>query len=74
MVRSLLTATARAGTSTTSHTPKFTSVAERSISVSKSTGAQQDKDVNAKGKIIGFDELYIAFNLKTGPGRATSPW
>jgi hypothetical protein len=25
--------------------------------------------VNAKGKVIGFDELYIAFNLKTGTGK-----
>jgi hypothetical protein len=49
-----------------SHTLKFTSVTERSVNFSKTTSAQQDRDLNSKGKIIGFDELYFAFNLKTG--------
>jgi hypothetical protein len=57
-----------ASTRTTTHTLAFTSVTERSITLAKTTGAQQDNDVNAHGKIIGFDELYIAFNLKTGAG------
>lgn len=51
------------------HTLRFTSVTERSINFSQSTGGQQDRDVNGKGKVIGFDELYIAFNLKTGVGK-----
>ncbi len=51
-----------------SHTLRFTSVTERSLNFSKTTSAQQDKDVNKKGKIVGFDELYIAFDLNTGTG------
>jgi hypothetical protein len=54
---------------TTSHTLKFTSVTDRSISFTKTTGAQQDRDVNAKGKLIGFDQLYSTFNVKTGTGK-----
>jgi hypothetical protein len=49
-----------------SHTLKFTSVTERSVDFSKTTSAQQDRDLNNKGKVIGFDELYFSFNLKTG--------
>jgi hypothetical protein len=53
-----------------SHTLKFTSVTERSVNFSKTTAAQQDRDLNSKGKIIGFDELYFAFNLKTGVAKS----
>jgi hypothetical protein len=49
-----------------SHTLKFTSVTERSVDFSKTRSAQQDRDLNNKGQVIGFDELYFSFNLKTG--------
>jgi hypothetical protein len=45
-------ASAHSGT----HTLKFFAVAVKSITFTKSTGAQQDTDVSA-GKAIGFDEL-----------------
>jgi hypothetical protein len=48
---------------------KFTSVTERSVTFTKTAGGQQDRDLNAKGKAIGFDELYSSFNLKTGVGK-----
>ncbi len=48
------------------HTLKFTSVTERSVNFSKTTSAQQDRDLNNKGKVIGFDELYFAFDMKAG--------
>ena len=57
-----------ASTQTTTHTLKFTSVSGPGINFSKSTAGQQDKDLNSKGKLIGFDELYLTFNMKTGAG------
>jgi hypothetical protein len=51
------------------HTLKFTSVTERSVTFTKTAGGQQDRDLNDKGKVIGFDELYSSFNLKTGVGK-----
>jgi hypothetical protein len=57
---------ALASTQVITHTLKFTSVTEQSLTLSKSAGAQQDKDLNAQGKIIGFDELYVAFTFATG--------
>lgn len=45
------------------HTLKFTSVEGKSIMFSKRTGAQQDRDVNKAGKLIGFDELYFKASL-----------
>lgn len=53
---------------TTSHTLTFTSVTERSVDLSKTSNAQQDRDV-VKGKVIGFDELYSTFNPKTGSAK-----
>jgi hypothetical protein len=41
------------------HTLKFTSVQKQSIELSKMSGGQQDTDVNAKGKAVGFDMLYF---------------
>ena len=68
------------------HTLKFISVQKQSIPLSKTSGGQQDNDVNAKGKAVGFDTLYFAFSsastatvyatfdaaggFSTGPARA----
>jgi hypothetical protein len=46
-------ATAQSGT----HTLKFISVTGKSIMLTKGSGAQQDADVNAAGKTVGFDML-----------------
>jgi hypothetical protein len=43
-----------------STTLKFISVQKASVGFTKATGGQQDTDVNAKGKTIGFDMLYYA--------------
>jgi hypothetical protein len=43
-----------------STTLKFVSVEKASVFFGKTALAQQDTDVNAKGKTIGFDELYVA--------------
>ena len=43
-----------------STTLKFISVTKASVTFSKTTFGQQDTDVNATGKIIGFDVLYFA--------------
>jgi hypothetical protein len=39
------------------HTLKFISVEKKSIEFTKTTGGQQDTDLNAKGKTVGFDML-----------------
>jgi hypothetical protein len=49
----------------TTHTLKFTAVTEKSANFSRNSGAQQEMDVNGKGKIIGFDNVYFQFNPKT---------
>lgn len=59
----LIPAVASAHNST--HTLKFTSVTQRSVMFSTTTGAQQDRDMS-KGKIIGFDQLYFTVNPATG--------
>lgn len=46
-----------ASASSATHTLKFISVTKKSIMFTKTTGAQQDTDVNATGKTIGFDML-----------------
>jgi hypothetical protein len=50
------------------HTLRFVSVTKNSVAFSKTTAAQQDTDVNAKGQVIGFDQLWLSFNPKTGRG------
>jgi hypothetical protein len=51
------------------HTLKFISVEKASVALSKTMFAQQDTDVNAKGTVIGYDELYIAVaSASTGDG------
>ncbi len=49
-------ASAHSGTQTL----QFISVTGKNIGFTKATGASQDTDVNAKGKIVGFDMLYYA--------------
>ena len=43
-----------------STTLKFVSVQKAMVTFSKTTFGQQDTDLNATGKTIGFDELYLA--------------
>ena len=61
---------AAASAHTTSHTLKFISVTKKSAMFTKTTGGQQDTDVNAKGKIVGFDMLY--FKLTSPHGSAVN--
>jgi hypothetical protein len=49
-------------------TLRFVSVTKNSVQFSKTTAAQQDTDVNGKGQVIGFDQLWLSFNPKTGRG------
>jgi hypothetical protein len=49
-------------------TLKFISVTKDARQLSASTAAQQDTDVSAAGKFVGFDDLYLVFNAKTGAG------
>lgn len=56
---------AAASTSTATHTLKFISVSKASVNFSKTTGAQQDTDVNSKGKVVGYDMLYFSIISKT---------
>ncbi len=49
-------ASAHSGTTTL----KFTAVQKATIMFSKTTEAIQDTDVNAVGKTVGFDMLYVA--------------
>ena len=51
--------------SAASHTLKFVSVEKKSIMFTKTTGAQQDTDINALGKTVGFDMLYFAATSTT---------
>ncbi len=54
------------------HTLKFVSVTNKSIRLTKTSGAQQDTDVNAAGKTVGFDMLYFAAaSASTGAVNAT---
>jgi hypothetical protein len=48
------------------HTLTFTAVTEKQAGFSKTTAGQQGKDVNSKGKIIGFDLLYFHGNSPNG--------
>jgi hypothetical protein len=49
------------------HMLKFVSVTKKSIMLTKASGAQQDTDVNAAGKTVGFDMLYFpAVSAATG--------
>jgi hypothetical protein len=48
-----------------STTLKFISVEKASVSFTKATGGEQDTDVNAKGKTVGFDMIYYAATSAT---------
>ena len=48
-----------------STTLKFISVTKGSTMFSKTSGGQQDTDVNAAGKTVGFDMLYFAVTSAT---------
>jgi hypothetical protein len=51
----------------TTHTLKFTAVQNATVGFTRATGGIQDTDVNATGKTIGFDMLYItAVSSTTG--------
>jgi hypothetical protein len=55
-----------------STTLKFISVTKGSTMFSKTSGGQQDTDVNAAGKTVGFDMLYFtAVSATTGAVNAT---
>ena len=51
---------AAASANSATHTLKFISVQKKSVMFTKATGANQDTDVNAAGKIVGFDMIYFA--------------
>jgi hypothetical protein len=55
----------------TKHVYSFTSLTKAQVQYGRTGGAQQDTDVNAKGKTIGFDTLSFAFNPMTGKGTLT---
>ena len=54
-----------ASANSATHTLKFISVQKKSVQFTKTTIAQQDTDVNAAGKTVGFDMLYITFTSAT---------
>ena len=56
---------ALASASSTTHTLKFISVTKNSVMFTKATGGSQDTDVNAKGKTIGYDDIYFSATSAT---------
>jgi hypothetical protein len=54
-----------ASANSATHTLKFISVTKASVSFTKKTFGQQDTDVNAAGKTIGFDMLYFTATSAT---------
>ena len=59
----VLPAVASAHSST--HTLKFIAVQNAMVTFTKTTFGQQETDVNATGKTIGFDEIYLAATSAT---------
>jgi hypothetical protein len=55
-----------ASASTATHTLKFISVEKASVTLTKTMSAQQDTDLNSKGKVIGYDDLYFAVTSSSG--------
>jgi hypothetical protein len=51
-----------------SHTLRFISVQKATVVFTKTTQGQQDTDVNAAGKTVGFNELYVAGDPATSTG------
>ena len=54
-----------ASANSATHTLKFISVTKKSVQFTKTTIGQQDTDVNAAGKTVGFDMLYFAVTSAT---------
>jgi hypothetical protein len=48
-----------ASASSATHTLKFTAVEKSSVGFTRTTGANQETDVNAAGKTLGFDMIYF---------------
>jgi hypothetical protein len=46
-------------------------VEKASVNLTKTMSAQQDTDVNSKGKVIGYDDLYFASSSTSATGWAT---
>jgi hypothetical protein len=65
-----LTLPAAASGQTASTTLKFTSEQVSVVFYSKTTEAVEHKDVNSKGKVIGFDVLNVTYNPSTGRANA----
>jgi hypothetical protein len=57
-----------ASANSATHTLKFISVHKASVNFGKAAAGNQGTDVNAAGKTVGFDMLYLAF---TSSGSAT---
>jgi hypothetical protein len=58
---------AAASAHSSTQTLKFISVTSKSVMLTKSSGAEQDTDVNTAGKTVGFDMLYfMATSATTG--------
>jgi hypothetical protein len=55
----VLPAVASANSAT--HTLKFIAVQKAAVAFTKTTGANQETDVNAAGKTVGFDMIYFSF-------------
>jgi hypothetical protein len=49
----------------TTHTLKFISVQKATVRFGKTAAGSQSTDVNAKGKTVGFNMLYLAFTSPT---------
>jgi hypothetical protein len=58
-VTGALTLPVAASAQSATHTLKFISVTKESDSFTKTTGGQQDTDVNSAGKTVGFDMLHF---------------
>ena len=54
-----------ASANSATHTLKFTAVQKATVSFTKTTGANQETDVNAAGKTVGFDMIYFAATSPT---------
>ena len=54
-----------ASASSATHTLKFIAVQKSTVMFTKTTGANQDTDVNTTGKTVGFDMLYFAATSAT---------
>jgi len=56
---------AAASATSATHTLKFISVTKNSVMFTKATGGQQDTDVNAAGKTVGYDMIYFTATSAT---------